>query len=275
MKKTVAYIIIALAALAVIGLLVYEIGFLKKIDSSNIIRALLIVAGLCLTAVKIATRTQNGASNRHLLYEKEYGELIGNAFLDNPKAKKRFYRALDDYNDNRYVPALRKLEKLMNEFTAPAERFTLRTFMGLCFQAVGAPAAAIYQYKAAKKIQTSSTVCSNLGMCYLAMGKMEDAINAYNDAIDANPKNPYAYSNLANLYIRQGDYNKAMEYANIALTYNATLTAALNALAISHAMLSNVREYEDAYRRAVAAGSNGARLKDVIRNMQKSDSTNH
>ena len=102
-----------MASLAVIGLLIYEIIFLKKIDSSNITRALLIVAGLCLTAGKIAIRTQNGTGNRHLLYEQEYGELIGNAFLGNTKAKRRFCKALDEYNSNRYTGALRKFEKLM------------------------------------------------------------------------------------------------------------------------------------------------------------------
>ena len=271
MRKTIAYIILALAALAVIGLLVYEIVFQKKVDSSNITRALLILAGLGLTAGKIATRTQKSMGNLHLLYEKEYGELIGNAFLGNPKAKNRFYKALDDYNGNRYADAIRKLEKLMEEFPSPAERFTLHTFMGLCYREVGVPFAAIQQYEAAKLIRVNSTVCSNLGMCYLAIGKTDEAIAAYSDAIDADPKNPYAYNNLATLYIREGDYGKALEYANMALSYNATMSAALNALTISHAMLGNVREYEDAYRRAVAAGSNGARLKEVIRDLQKSD----
>lgn len=271
MKKTIAYSLIALLALAVIGLLVYEIVIRKKTDTSNITRALLILAGLGLTAGKIATRTQKGAGNRHLIYEKEYGELIGNAFLGNPKAKKRFYRALDDYNSNRYADAIRKLEKLMAEFHAPAERFTLHTFMGLCFQEINVFSAAIQHYEAAKMIRLDSTVCSNLGMCYMAMGKMDEAVQAYTDAIDADPQNPYAYNNLASLYIREGDYGKAMEYANMALSYNAVMSAALNALAICHAMLGNVREYEDAYRRAVAAGSNGERLKEVIRDLQNSE----
>jgi Flp pilus assembly protein TadD len=49
----------------------------------------------------------------------------------------------------------------------------------------------------------------------------------YNRAIELQPASPRAYSNIANVYLSQGNYKMAGEYAKKALSIKSDLPAAL------------------------------------------------
>ena len=54
-------------------------------------------------------------------------------------------------------------------------------------------------------------------MRYLDEGNYEEAIIAFNAAIEIDPKQPMAYVGLADVYISQGEFDKAMEILQDAL----------------------------------------------------------
>lgn len=55
-------------------------------------------------------------------------------------------------------------------------------------------------------------VWNELGNVYIISGELEQAINAYNKAINMNPKSGWAHNNIALAYIRSGQPHKAIEH---------------------------------------------------------------
>lgn len=262
--KAIRYILIGLTAAAVVGLLYYQ-GFVTgELTDSNLTKALLILAGLVLSLFRKPRRGRATKSD----YQAAYGHLIGNAFSEDPKLEKRLYQALEDFNNHRYPAALKKLEQLRIESPRSADRFTVITFIALCYDRMGRYEDAIHQYTSALQIREHSTVASNMGSCYLNLGRSEEALECFLRAVRADNKNPNAHNNIAQLYIQLGEYEDALVYAEAALELNAKMPQALNAMAICYAMLDYDEESELYFRRAVANGSDGKALRAYIQNLK-------
>lgn len=52
----------------------------------------------------------------------------------------------------------------------------------------------------------------NLGRCYRALGNSNRALKFYQKAIDLDPNEGYAYTNIGTIYILREEYEKAKEY---------------------------------------------------------------
>ena len=68
--------------------------------------------------------------------------------------------------------------------------------------------------------------CLDLGQKYMTEMNYEEAIIAYNKALEVDPKNVEAYQALANIYEFQGDIDQArstMERALVAVPSNAEI----------------------------------------------------
>ena len=54
----------------------------------------------------------------------------------------------------------------------------------------------------------------NLGIVYSDMGNIQKAIDSLKKAIELNPNLAQAYNNLSILYLRQNEYDLAVQYFN-------------------------------------------------------------
>ena len=77
-------------------------------------------------------------------------------------------------------------------------------------------------------------------------------------------------NNLAGLRFRQGDYEGALDYAEQALEIDAKLPQALSLAAICCGIQGYEEEYALYFRRAVAAGYDGNKIKNTIKNLDPS-----
>ena len=262
--KALKYILVGLVSAAVIGLLCYQGFVTKELTTSNLTKGLLILAGLVLSLFRGPRKQRLTKAD----YKAAYGHLIGNAFTDDPKLEKKLYSALDDFNKHRYPACLQKLEQLRLESPRAADRFTVIAFTALCYARQKRYEEAIAQYTAALQIREHSTVASNMGSCYLELGRTDEALECFLRALRADNKNPNAYNNIAQLYIQLGEFEDAIPYAEEALALNAKMPQALNAMAICYAMLDYDEEAEAYFRRAVANGSDGNALREYIENLK-------
>ncbi len=269
-RMILAWSLIVLAALAVIGLALYELLIAKTADSSTLVRAALILAGLVLTSIRIISGNNASRGKRMLAYQEAYGDLIEGAFESDPKAKKAFYSALDDFNRNNHLAAVNKLKKLYTATSSPADLFVIFTFCGIILEDVHSWQEAIRFYQMALDYRTHKTVVINLAFCYDRGGYPDTAIDTYRWAIDLAPNDPVPNNNIAVICLRQSKYEEALEYAHAALRIDGNFKSALTSVAIANAMLGNTREYEDYYRRAVSHGADGEGIKDFIRKLQSS-----
>lgn len=262
--KALRYILVALVAGSVIGLLCYQGFVTKELTSSTLTKAVLILAGLVLSLLKGPRR----GKARKADYKAAYGHLIGNAFSGDAKLEKLLYKALDDFNNRKYPVALKKLEQLRVSSSRSADRFTVTVFTALCYSRMGKFEEAIRYYNSALQIQEHTTAASNMGSCYLELGKVEEALECFKRAVRADASNPNAVNNIAQLYIQTGDFESALPYAEQAVALNGKMPQALNAMAICHAMLGNDAESDTYFRRAVACGSDGKTLRAYIENLK-------
>lgn len=262
--KALRYILVGLVGTATVGLLVYQGFVTHELTGPNLTKAILILAGLVLSLMKGSRRGRATKAD----YKAAYGHLISTAFSEDPKLEKQFYKALDDFNRQKYPAALKKLEQLRISSPKSADRFAVTVFTALCHSRTGNYEEAIRLYSSALQIREHSTVASNMGSCYLELGKIEEALECFKRAVRADASNPNAYNNIAQLCIQTGKFAEAIPYAEEALSINAKMPQALNAMAICHAMLGNEAEYESYFRRAVACGSDGKTLRAYIENLK-------
>ena len=263
--KALRFILPILLILAVLGLLAYEALVVKNLETSNIVRGVLIIAGAFVTMFK--KPKQPPVANKKALYQKAYPEFIQEPFADEPKLEKRFYEAIHDYNRNKPEAAIAKLEKLRRECRNTAELHAVTVFTALAMDDLGRYPESLQLYDAARKIRDCSTLASNMGLCCQRLGRSNEALDYYEEAIQLDSKNAYAYNNIAALYFADGDYESALDAAEDALECNGKLPQALSTAAICARLLGDDEAYTGFYRRAVAAGYDGDKIKRVIRQL--------
>lgn len=263
--KALKYILYGLVIAAVAGLLVYQGLIAKNLESGDMVKAVVIIAGAVLGMLRPNRRRK--VSNKKAAYQKAYGEFIQNAFYDEPKLEKKFYKAVDDYNFERYAAGIDKLAKLRGECQRTADLYAVTVFTALCCDGMGAYQEAVKHYADAARIRDNSTLHSNAGICYMRMGMAEEAEECYRRAIQADGKNAFPWNNLATLYFRQEDYEQALEYAETAIEIDPKMPQALSCAAICCALLGDDEQYQHYYRLAVTSGYDGNKIKAAIKSL--------
>lgn len=262
--KALRYILYGLLILVCLGLLGYQYISQGYLETSQITKCGLIIIGTVLSMLK---KPRTKVSNKKAAYSKAYEEHIQGAFENSPKLESQFYNALHLYNLNKPAKALTKLEALRKECTNSNEIRAVTIFIALCLDDMQLFDKAITQYQAAISIRDSSSLCSNMGLCYQKIGNYEDALACYEKAMVLDPKNAYAINNLSALYFRLGDFEKALAIAEEAITVNAKMQQPLTTAAICCGIMGDTDKYEQYFRQAVSNGADGKAIKEIIRNM--------
>lgn len=263
MKKALPYILYSIVIAAAAGLLIYQGLVQKNLESGNLVKGILIIAAAVLGMLR--PKRRNRVSNKKVLYQKAYGQFIQRAFYDDSKLEKKFYNAVDDYNFDRYAAAIDKLNALRKECQRTDDIYAVTVFTALCFDGMQSYEDAVKHYTDAARIRDNTTLHSKAGLCYLRMGLMEEAEEAFHRAIQADEKNAFAWNNLASLYFKQCEYEQALEYAETAIGIDSQMPQALSCAAICCALLDDEDAYRKYYRQAVAAGYDGNKIKNAIR----------
>ena len=265
--KALRYILYSLVILGAAGLMAYQHFIEHSLETGNLIKCALIIAGAIIGIIRAPRRR---ISNKKALYQKSYAEFIQNAFSDDKKLDNKLYNAIHDYNLNKPAAAVSKLSKLRKECQRTADLYAVTVFLGLCYDDMRLYTDAIKAYEAALKIRPTSTIYSNLGLCYYRTGNTEGAEKSYENAIQLDPHNPFVYNNLSALYFRDGEYYDALEYAEMALSENPNLLQALSTAAICSALIGETEDYERYYRQAVTKGYDGKKIKATIQALDTS-----
>jgi len=260
--KIIKLLLCLLLTVAALALLLYEYNTQGNLASTSIVKAGAIILGAILAVLRPTKRT---VINKKALYEKAYAEYIQNVFYEEPRLEKRFYSAVEDYNQNKPSAALRKLEKLRPQCQRTADLRAVTIFTALCLDEMQLYSEAIIQYDAALHIRSNSTLYSNKGLCLQRIGQYQAAKASYLLAIQVDPKNAYAHNNLASLYFRQGLYADSLAAAQEAIAIDEKMPQANSTAAMCSYLLGNCADYERYYRQAVANGYDGQKIKAVLR----------
>ena len=190
-------------------------------------------------------------------YEEHYRELLNGVFEgeENAKSRANLIYAINLYNKEIYKQALQTLKRLKKRCQNARENAAVLLFTALCHSESFANSHAIMAYiELLEQYQPDNSVAwSNLG---LIIGELDapdeddeeiesesdgddepcdefdfpSAQECYERAIRYNPDNAGAMTNLAQLKIRQGQADEAIELCKRALDIKPTLTQAMNTL---------------------------------------------
>ncbi len=271
-KRKIVIAVVIVLMVAAVGCIAY--GFYdsiqkgERIETADMARISLVLASLIISLTKLC-RGSKGARRTPEVYRKEYGFIFDErCFADDKKREKAFCAALDDYNDDRYAAALKQLEKLKSSTIQWQERCAIDFFIALCYQDMGSLKRAVESYEAVLAVRDCATAASNMGLCYQQLGDSKSAERAYLSAIRADPKEPFALNNLAQLLVRDGKYAEAAEYAERAVAEKDNFRQAYTALAVCYAMLNDIDAHERNLAKAVANGADRRAILDYVENLK-------
>ena len=115
-----------------------------------------------------------------------------------------------------------QLRKNINEEDAIRLRWADALYqLGHSFMLKKEYSTAIIIFSKAVEIRPYSTILWNiLGLAYMNQNNYTQSIQSYNESISLDSYNTYAYLNIADVYFKLGDKNKALEYLNTVLKYD-------------------------------------------------------
>lgn len=150
---------------------------------------------------------QAGDKKKGDLYKKR----SGHTWKEYNDMKKRSRSAgWDMYAAGDYEGALTFFSNELSYSAKPAEQYWA---IALCCRRMDSPLNAEYYFK--KSVETDPSfykAYSALGSLYDRLGKKENAVVFYNEALKINPKDPYSLTGLADISIREKDFKQAEIY---------------------------------------------------------------
>lgn len=264
MRRKIALIILAAVFFGLAGLAVYQLAVLRDFRPATIVKLALILLTCGIAFARVLSGGTGGRASRRT-YDKEYGGILKTAFAQDRSSRKKLSKALDLYNKEQEGKASLLLAKLLSKCRQNADYAAVYTFLGICFDDLGMADDAIGAYEEAVQYDGGiSTAWSNLGLLYMEKGRVGDAVGAYRRAIDADGSNPYAHANLAAAYLRAGQIRECIAAAGDALKLKNNLYQAMSTMAIAWQTMGDTERAEEYARLYALNGGDGMALRQRL-----------
>lgn len=264
-------LIVILLLIAVIGLYAYEVAVLKKDPTENLMRMVVIIAGLIITLLRLKTSRPRRSLD---YYEAQYQKELRNAFSDSVLDRKKLLCAVRLYNEDNFRKAAKYLVQLQPKCRIPDDYYAVGVFLALIYTDLHLCEQAVMMYHHLIGMNlASTTVYGNLGYVYSMMGDDEKTLSCYSRALEMDPKNAYAQHNIAKFYFDKHDFENAAENAKKALELDSKMRPSASLLAIIYALEENKEEAEKYFHLAITCGEKPDDLKNAIETFRKASDT--
>ena len=164
----VLLVIIILVMGFAIGLFIYETVTTGELKTASLVRMVLLVAATLLSLGRLLFQGKTSAKKeKHDIayYRKKYAPVVGKAFLNNKKAEKKFFRAVEDYVNDRYAPAVKTFAELLKTAETGADRYALLAFLGFSYEDMKMYPRAVELYRAAESICATDLLAARIAFC--------------------------------------------------------------------------------------------------------------
>eukprot|EP01035_Chromulina_nebulosa_P006796 gene6796-9181_t len=91
---------------------------------------------------------------------------------------------------------------------------------GMCYLYMKNYDKSLEAFDTANSIQRSDVTLSQMGRVFRLIGREEDALNSYIEALESCPENPELLTTVGLLFLKLGNNTKAFEYLGNSLTYD-------------------------------------------------------
>jgi tetratricopeptide (TPR) repeat protein len=165
------------------------------------------------------------------------------------------------YQEHNYEKALSVFQEIVKNTPRNAEAWRC---LGTASAALGRRDQAIAAYQRAIDINPNSETYVDLGIQYDAAGRVEEEIEAFKRGIQVNPGNVDAYDYMAHAYNRLGRYDEALKLAKQAIYIRPDDAEALLVLGSSYAGTGLYQPALEAIQRAVKLSPNNANAYGIL-----------
>ena len=132
------------------------------------------------------------------------------------------------YNNGQIQEAIDKIKALDKDFPNVPLLFNI---LGVCYQSIGQLQEASQAFLNAIKIKSDYAEAHfNLGLIYQQLNKLDSAVKAYKNVISLTPNYPSAHNNLGIIYLETNQLDSAVEHFEWALAYKYDFAEAYNNL---------------------------------------------
>jgi len=149
--------------------------------------------------------------------------------------------------ENRLTEALRLLGRAEEE---GASNDALRQQLGLTLVQAGRPGEAVEVLRRIDPEAADAETLSSLGLALASMGRMAEARQALERAVEIDPDSARSFEILSFVALQTGDANAARRYARQALELDAYRPDSWNNLAIAEYQAGNAAQAVEAWKRA-------------------------
>lgn len=187
--------------------------------------------------VMLLFRPKNSASKPVSdIEQKVRGDFAKDAFADDANLNAKFQAALKDYKGSMPKAAIGKLQKLSPLCRNDQEVYAVSMATALCHVTLNQHKEAAREYNRALVLHQSSELAISLGSSYQRIGELKKAQDSYEFALELEPENTEARSNLATTYVADGDYTAALAQAKQVLELDENHASALATTAICYGL---------------------------------------
>ena len=230
---------------------------------------LIIIAAVGLGMIMLMKPKSKGGKAVSNMEQKARGEFAKDAFADQPKLEAMFMAAVKDYNGNMPKAALSKLTKLAPLCTGEKEIYAVSMATAQCHTLLGKPILAVREYTRALGLYPTAEGAIELGSCHQRLGNLDKARDSYEFALDLEPENLDARAILATTYVADGDYETALDHAQLVLDKNAQHASALATAAICCGLTGDPVMCKHYTTLAVENGYNKKKIEETIAALKK------
>jgi tetratricopeptide (TPR) repeat protein len=174
------------------------------------------------------------------------------------------------FKDGRYTEALAEFEQALEGDLESHEPEYVHYMIGRSHDALDQFDEAIAAYQRALEINPDyEEAWVGLGVVYRLSGDFEAAHAAYSEALAIDPDNANAHSSLGTLYLLEDNPEESIKEFEEAIRLDPQLAAAHGNLALAYAMVGRFDEADESLRRATALGyTNSAEIQQRIDALQ-------
>lgn len=235
------------------------------VSPSTLVIIVVIAVGIILL-VKPKAKSTKPATD---IERKARGEFAKDAFADKPQLEAKFRAAVKDYNSNMPKAALAKLTKLAPLCTEDPEIYAVSMATAQVQMLLGKPLPAIREYTRALGLHPTTDGAMELGSCHQRLGNLDKARDSYEFALDLDPDNLEARAKLATSYVADGDYETALEQAQLVLDKDEKYASALATAAICCGLTNDPVMCKHYTAQAVENGYNKKKIEETISALKK------
>ena len=185
--------------------------------------------------------------------------------FDDKKSLRTLLKAIALYNQDKFKKSILLLQSIRGGCKTTGEKYCVELFLALNYTDGGDNGTAIDIYEnMSRRGIADSRMYSNLANLYTDEGDFEKACESARSAVTFDPKNYSAYNNLAYSSFRSGDYESAKKAAEDCLKIKGDFLPSIKLLYIIHSLNGNHDEAENYARKAIANGLSKKELQETL-----------